>query len=77
MFVVFADTWKTYVATYCTKIAIKEILLMKTTTQTNCQVASSVGLQEFLTELHQVYEKSYPQHRRQFYVFIWKNRMFF
>ena len=77
MFVVFADTWKTYVATYCTKIAIKQILLMSTTTQTNYQVASSVGLQEFLIELHQVYEKSYPQHRCQFYVFIWKNRMFF
>ena len=35
MFVVFADTWQSYVATYCTKTALKEMSFKKTTAQTN------------------------------------------
>ena len=35
MFVVFADTWQSYVVTYRSKTVLKEMLLKKTTTQTN------------------------------------------
>ena len=35
MFVMFPDTWQNYAATYCSKTALKEMLLKKTTTQTN------------------------------------------
>ena len=36
MFVVFADTWQSYVYTHCTKTALKEMLLKRTNfTQTN------------------------------------------
>ena len=35
MFVVFADIWKSYGYTYCTKTALKEMLIKKNITQRN------------------------------------------
>ena len=35
MFVAFADTWQSYVHTYCTKTALKEMLLKGTIPQRN------------------------------------------
>ena len=35
MFVAFAVTWQSYVDTYCTKTALKEMLLTKTITESN------------------------------------------
>ena len=35
MFVVFADTWQSYIHTYCIKTSLKEMLLKRTITQIN------------------------------------------
>ena len=35
MFVVFADTWQSYVVTYCTNLVLKEMSIKEGTTQTS------------------------------------------
>ena len=78
IFVVFADIWQNYAYTYCTKTALKEMLLKRTITQTNFSITSRSGLQNFLLKFNQEHEKSYHQHRSQFFyilisrILLWK-----
>ena len=60
MFFAFADTMQSYAYSYCTKIALKEMLLKRVVAQTNFRITSWLGLQNFLMEFYNNMKSQIP-----------------